>query len=94
MNTLSGNGDVRLAAKLPHCTKAAPRDFLLSSSCRAASAGPNLTALGVDFERWTESPKAPSKATSTPTTDSTKPAPKKTEPPPTNKNAKPPKLNF
>ena len=94
MNTLVGNGDVRLAAKLPHRSKAAPRDFLLSSNCRAASAGPNLTTLGVDFERWTESPKAPSKATATPTTNPTKSAPKKTDPPPTNKNAKPPKLNF
>ena len=94
MNTLTANGDVRLAAKLPHRSKAGPRDFLLSSNCPATSWGPNQTTLGVDFERWTETQKTPSKATATPTTDPTKATPKKNEPVPSNKNTKPNKLNF
>lgn len=94
MNTLTANGDVRLAAKLPHRSKAGPRDFLLSSNCPATSWGPNQTTLGVDFERWTETQKTPSKATATPTTDSGKSTPKKNDPLPPNKNTKPNKLNF
>ena len=95
MNSLSANGDVRLASKLPHRSKAGPRDFLLSSNCPATTWGPNQTTLGVDFERWTDSPKSPSRATSAPTiADPTKVAPKKTEPIPANKNVKSTKPNF
>ncbi|TXT38193.1 MAG: hypothetical protein FD138_447, partial [Planctomycetota bacterium] len=94
MNALSSNGDVRLATKLPHRSKVGSRDFLLVSSCPAATWGPNQTTIGVDFERWTESPKSPSRATSAPTADSTKSTQKKNEPIPTNKNAKSTKPNF
>jgi hypothetical protein len=94
MNSLSSNGDVRLATKLPHRSKAGPRDFLLSSNCPAATWGPNQTTIGVDFERWTESPKFPSRATGSPTTNATKSTQKKNEPIPTNKNSKSTKPNF
>ena len=95
MNSLSSNGDVRLAAKLPHRSKVGPRDFLLAGNCPAATWGPNQTSLGVDFERWTDSPKSPSRATSAPTTfDPTKGTPKKTDPPAVNKNTKSTKPNF
>lgn len=95
MNSLMNNGDVRLAAKLPHRSKVGPRDFMLANNCPAASWGPNQTSLGVDFERWTESPKFPSRATAAPTTNaSTKAAPKKTDPLPTNKTTKAKKINF
>ncbi len=95
-NSLSGNGDVRLAAKLPHRSKVGPRDFVLLNNCPAASWGPNQTALGVDFERWSASLKTPSRATSSPTT-TTAPAntsAKTTDPLPANKNSKPTKPNF
>jgi len=95
-NCLSENGDVRLAAKLPHRFKLEPRDFALLSNCPAASAGPNQTALGVDFEHWSASPQSSSRATSFPTT-TTGPAKisgKKTDPQPTNKNSKSTKPNF
>ena len=94
MNSLSANGDVRLAAKLPHRSKAGPRDFILASNCPATTWGPNQTSLGVDFERWTEAPKTPSRATAAPTTGTTKTVPKKSEPLPANKNTKSPKINF
>lgn len=93
MNSLTNNGDVRLAAKLPHRSKVGPRDFLLANNCAAFTSGPNQTSLGVDFERWTDAPKSPSKATAAPTT-ATKADPKKTEPLPANKNAKSTKPNF
>ena len=96
MNSLSANGDVRLAAKLPHRSKVGPRDFILASSCPATTWGPNQTSLGVDFERWTETPKTPSRATAAPTTTTSpsKAAPKKSDPLPANKTTKPPKINF
>ncbi len=94
--SLSGNGDVRLTGKLPQRSKVGPRDFRLLDNCPAASAGPNQTALGVDFERWIASPKSPSRATSSPTS-TTSPAEtsaKKSDPLPTNKNSKSTKPNF
>lgn len=96
MNSLFANGDVRLAAKLPHRSKVGPRDFMLASNCPASTWGPNQTSLGVDFERWTESPNSPSRATAAPTTSSApaKATSKKSEPLPTNKNTKSTKPNF
>lgn len=96
MNSLSANGDVRLAAKLPHRSKVGPRDFLLASNCPATTWGPNQTSLGVDFERWTEAPKTPSRATAAPTT-TTNPAKavlKKSDPLPANKTTKSKKIDF
>lgn len=96
MNSLSANGDVRLAAKLPHRSKVGPRDFLLASNCPATTWGPNQTSLGVDFERWTEAPKTPSRATAAPAanTNSGNAASKKSDPLPVNKNSKSTKPNF
>lgn len=94
MNSLSANGDVRLAAKLPHRSKVGPRDFILASNCPATTWGPNQTSLGVDFERWTEAPKTPSRATAAPTTGTTKAATKKPDSLPANKSTKNPKINF
>lgn len=99
INSLSANGDVRLAAKLPHRSKVGPRDFSLVNNCPATTWGPNQTSLGVDFERWTETPKTPSRATAAPTATTTpgnsgKTAPKKSDPLPTNKNTKSTKPNF
>ena len=94
MNSLSNNGDVRLAAKLPHRSKVGPRDFLLLNNCPAATWGPNQTSLGVDFERWTDTPKTPSRATAAPATGTSKAATKKPDPLPANKSTKTPKINF
>lgn len=96
LNPLIANGDVRLAAKLPHRSNVVPRDFKLSSSCPAATAGPNQTPIGVDFDRWTANSASPSRATSSPTTkaDPSKTVPKKTTPQPANNSTKPIKPNF
>jgi serine/threonine-protein kinase len=90
-NSLIANGDVSLAAKLPHRTKVAPRDFLLASNCAASSWGPNQTPIGFNIERWSATASSPSRATSPATTkpDSLKTAPKKNGPLPPNKTTKP-----
>ncbi len=95
-NSLTANGDVRLAAKLPHRTKVAPRDFLLANNCPAATWGPNQTPIGFDIERWSSTVSSPSRVTVPSTTkpDPSKTAPKKNDPPPTNKTTKPTKPNF
>lgn len=95
VNSLFGNGDVRLATKLPHRSKVGPQDFHLANNCAATTWGPNQTSLGVDFERWSETPKSPSRATAAPTViEPAKVSPKKSDPPPANKTTKPPKINF